>query len=252
MPVARALLVTLCVLTASLVRAAEPAALPGEIRVASEEWDNYTQADGQGMAWDILREVFETQGVKLDMRSVPYTRSVGLVQRREVDALVGSYRDETDGALYPRWNYDTDHIYSLGLATNSPPALATLGNYRLVWVRGYRYQDYLPNIQRFNEIRRRVGILPMLQQGRADFYIDALTEVDFVLSQAEDRSQFRRTHLAELPLFLGFADNERGRVLRALFDRRMDELVKNGRLRPIFQRWQQPYPFDTRRPPEDR
>jgi ABC-type amino acid transport substrate-binding protein len=175
-----------------------------------------------------------------------------LVQRREVDALVGSYRDETDGALYPRWNYDTDHIYSLGLATNPPPTLATLGNYRLVWVRGYRYQDYLPNIQRFNEIRRRVGILPMLQQGRADFYIDALTEVDVVLSQAGDRSQLRRSHLAELPLFLGFANNERGRVLCALFDRRMAELVKNGRLRPIFQRWQQPYPFDTGRPPEDR
>ncbi|SDZ64651.1 ABC transporter substrate-binding protein [Pseudomonas sp. NFIX28] len=252
MPVARALLVVFCVLAAGLARASEPAALPEEIRVASEEWNSYTQADGQGLAWDILREVFQTQGVKLDMRSVPYTRSVGLVQRREVDALVGSYQDETDGALYPRWNYDTDHIYSLGLATSPPLSLDTLGNHRLVWVRGYRYQDYLPNIQRFNEIRRRVGILPMLQQGRADFYIDALTEVEFVLAQAEDRTQFRRTHLAELPLFLAFANNERGRVLCALFDRRMDELVKDGRLRPIFQRWQQPYPFDAKRPPADR
>ncbi|MGE7960379.1 substrate-binding periplasmic protein [Pseudomonas sp. NPDC089530] len=251
MGVARVLLVMLCVLTAGLVQAGG-AALPGEIRVASEEWDNYTQADGQGLGWDILREIFETQGVRLDRRSVPYTRSVGLVQRREVDALVGSYRDEAEGALYPRWNYDTDHIYSLGLATNLPPTLATLGDYRLVWVRGYRYQDYLPNIKGFNEIRRRVGILPMLQQGRADFYIDALTEVDFLLTQAENRSQFRRTHLVELPLFLGFADNERGRELRALFDRRMDELVKNGGLRPIFQRWNQPYPFDDQRLPGER
>ncbi|OLF52246.1 substrate-binding periplasmic protein [Pseudomonas chlororaphis] len=252
MRLGRVLLVMLCVLAANLARADEPAALPGKIRVASEEWDNYTQADGQGMAWDILREVFESQGVKLDRRSVPYTRSVGLVQRREVDALVGSYRDEIEGALYPRWNYDTDHIYSLGLATNPAPTLATLGSYRLVWVRGYKYQDYLPNLKRFNEIRRRIGILPMLQQGRADFYIDALTEVDFVLSQAADPSLFRRSHLAELPLFLGFADNERGQALCALFDRRMDELVKNGRLRPIFQRWNQPYPFDVERPPAER
>lgn len=252
MRVGRVLLVMLCVLAGSLARAAETAVLPGEIRVASEEWDRYTQADGQGMAWDILREVFETQGVKLDRLSVPYTRSVGLVQRREVDALVGSYLDEASGALYPRWNYDTDHLYSLGLASNPPPTLATLGSYRLVWVRGYRYQDYLPGIRRFNEIRRRIGILPMLQQGRADFYIDSLIEVDYVLSQAEDRSLFRRTHLAELPLFLGFADNERGRALCALFDRRMDELVKSGGLRPIFQRWHQPYPFDVPTPPARR
>jgi polar amino acid transport system substrate-binding protein len=29
-----------------------------------------------------------------------------------------------------------------------------------------------------------------------------------------------------------------------LFDKRMNELVADGSLRPIYQRWQQPYPFD--------
>ena len=42
---------------------------------------------------------------------------------------------------------------------------------------------------------------------------------------------------------LGFADNERGRALRTLYDQRMAVLVKTGDLKPIFQRWKQPYPF---------
>ena len=240
----RWLVVLLCLWTCG-VRAVEPSPALTEIHLASEEWNDYTEADGRGMAWDILREVFQAEGVKLEIHSVPYMRSVGLVQRAEVDAQVGSYKGEAPGVIYPRWHYDTDHIYALGLAANPEPTLATLGRYRLVWVRGYKYQEYLPNVQRFNEIRRRIGILPMLSYSRADYYIDALTEVDYVLSQAKDPSLFKRSHLAELPLYLGFANSERGRALSEMFDRRMEELVKNGRLRAIFERWQQPYPFDA-------
>ena len=97
--------------------------------------------------------------------------------------------------------------------------------------------------QRFNQIERRDGILPMLEHARADFYIDALTEAKYVLSQADDPSKFALTPIAELPLYIGFADNERGRGLMAVFDQRMAALVKSGELKPIFERWKQPYPF---------
>lgn len=182
---------------------------------------------------------------------MPYTRSIGLVQRGEVDAQVGAYRDESEGVLYPHWHYDIDHIYALGLASKPSPTLATVGNYRLVWMRGYEYNHYLPNIRRFNEIHRSVGILPMLDHDRADFYIDALMEIQDVLAKASDPQQYKLSPLINLPLYLGFANNENGRALRALFDRRMEVLVKNGRLKPIFERWKQPYPFDeSGKPPK--
>lgn len=241
MDVRRWLLIVLCAV-ATLVHADE-APVPGKIMLASEEWNDYTNKDGSGLAWDVLRQVFEPAGITLQTRSVPYTRSVGLAQRGEVDGWVGSYRDEATGVLYPHWNFDSDHIYALGLATAPTPSVATLGNYRLAWVRGYKYEEYLPNVHRFNQIERRDGILPMLQHARADFYIDALSEAQYVLGQADDPTQFKLTHIAELPLYLGFADNERGRALMAVYDQRMAALVKNGELKPIFERWKQPYPF---------
>ena len=88
--------------------------------LASEAWDDYTNADGSGLAWDVLREVFEPAGIKLQTRTVPYTRSVGLAQRGEVDGWVGSYRDEATGVLYPHWNFDSDHIYALVLVATHP------------------------------------------------------------------------------------------------------------------------------------
>ncbi|MDD1001257.1 substrate-binding periplasmic protein [Pseudomonas sp. TNT2022 ID642] len=232
-------------LLSTVAGAQDAAPTPAVIHLASEDWEDYTAADGHGLGWDVLRKVFEPAGVKLDIRSVPYTRSVGLVQLKEVDALVGSYRDEAEQVLYPHWNFDSDHIYALGLASNPAPTQATLGKYRLAWVRGYRYENYLPNIKRYNQIERRTGILSMLKQGRADYYIDALTEIEAVLKTAADPALYRYSHLIELPLFLGFADTPQARALMALFDQRMEQLVKSGELKPIFEKWKQPYPFTT-------
>lgn len=223
---------------------AEPAA-PQQIRLASEVWDDYTQVDGSGLGWDILRQVFEPAGVELVIQSVPYTRSIGLVQRGDADAWVGSYRNEVGrGVLYPRWHYDADRIAALGLAEQAAPRLDSLGDNRLVWMRGYEYQRYLPNLRHYREIQRRSGILTMLDYAHADFYIDARSEVDEVLGGSADPTRYRVTELTRLPVYLGFADNPRGRALAQLYDRRMSLLVERGSLRPLFARWRQPYPFD--------
>ena len=31
----------------------------------------------------------------------------------------------------------------------------------------------------------------------------------------------------------------------ALYDQRMEQLVKSGELKPIFEKWKQPYPFSS-------
>lgn len=228
-----------------LLPAAWVAPLPAdEIHLASEVWPEHTEADGIGLGWDILRRVYEPEGIRLKIRSVPYTRSIGLVQRGEADAWVGSYRDEVEGARYPRWHYDADQVSALSLSSSPVPTVATVGQYRLAWIRGYDYQSYLPNLKHYKEIQRRSGILSMLDLGHVDFYIDARTEVDDVLETASDRSRYRITPLMRLPLYLGFADTERGRRLAEIFDRRMEALVTSGELRPLFERWQQPYAFD--------
>jgi polar amino acid transport system substrate-binding protein len=234
-----------CWMASAAVAADVPADKPDDIVLVSEQWIAYTEANGTGLGWDLMREVFEPAGIKVALRTEPYTRAVGLVQRGEADAWVGAYQDEVEGTLYPKWHYDTDEIYALGLASEPAPTLKTLGNYRLAWVRGYEYQHYLPNVLHFNEIARRDHILSMLDHSRADLYIDAKPEVDFILGQTREPQRFRTTYLTAIPLFLSFADNARGHFLRDLFDQRMAQLVRSGKLRPIFAHWKQPYPFDA-------
>lgn len=246
--VMRTVLLAMMLSLAPWVSAAD--ALPKQVHLVSEEWIDYTNADGSGVAWDVLRKVFEPAGVKVMTQSAPYSRAVGLVKRGEADAWVGSYKEENDDNLYPRWHFDMDHIYALGLASKPVPTLQTIGQYRLAWVRGYDYGSYLPNVRNFREIQRREGILPMLEHDRVDFYIDAQTEVDYVLGQASQPQRFHRTHIAELPLYLAFGRSDQAKALRELFDARMAELVRSGELKPIFQHWRQPYPFSTDSKPQ--
>lgn len=231
-------------MVAGMLGVARAEGLPAQVRLASESWIDYTNADGTGLAWDVLRKVFEPAGVKVQVLSAPYTRAIGLVKRGEADAWVGSYHEEESDNLYPRWNFDSDHIYALGLASQPVPTRETIGQFRLSWVRGYDYQRYLPNVGYFHEVQRREGILPMLERKRVDFYVDALTEVNFVHAQAARPGDFTSTHVAELPLYLAFGNTAEGKALRDLYDNRMDVLVSSGELRAIFQHWKQPYPFD--------
>lgn len=229
----------------SVVTTLACAAEQSHVRIAGESWPQHTDADGRGLAWDIFRAVFEPAGVQLQIHSVPYTRAIGLVQRGDVDAWVGSYLNEvSEHMFYPHWHYDVDHIVALGLVDTPIPTLDTLGTFRLSWMRGYEYQRYLPNLHQYRELIRQGGMLKMLDKGHADFYLDAREEVERVLSDAQEPSRYRVTPLTTLPLYLVFADNPRGRVLAELFDKRMGELVADGSLRPIFKHWQQPYPFD--------
>lgn len=216
-----------------------------QFSVASEVWAGHSNADGSGLAWDLLRAVFAPAGVTLNITSVPYTRALGLAQRGKVDAVLGLYLNEVEGVNFPRQAYADDAVMALGLASSPTPTLATLGSYRLIWVRGYGYQSQLPNLTHYQEVQRRDGIPQMLKQGRADFYIDDDDEVASLVAASEHPQEFKQTALQYLPLYLGFAQTEQGQRLQKLYEQRMDELIRAGTLRPIFARYQQHYPYDN-------
>ena len=97
--------------------------LPQQVRLASEEWLDYTNADGSGLAWDLMRKVLDPAGVQVVVQSAPYSRAIGLVKRGDADAWVESYKEKGEDNLNPRWHYDVDHIYPLRLACNPTPPL---------------------------------------------------------------------------------------------------------------------------------
>lgn len=227
----------------AFVSAAEHGA-PKQIHLASEVWPGHTNADGTGLVWDVLREVFSPLGVTVQIRNEPYSRALGLALRGKADAVVGLYQNEIAGLVYPRWPYAEDAVAALGLTRMPMPSVKTLGKYRLLWMRGYGYQSYLPSLSLYQEVQRRDTVLAMLQEGRADYFIDDDDELISMLATAEHPEKFRLSPLQYLSLYIGFAQTADGRALAKLYDQRMDVLVRSGQLRAIFQRWSHHYPYD--------
>jgi polar amino acid transport system substrate-binding protein len=225
--------------------AEEGSAPPDRIRLVSDEWPGYTNRDGSGLGWDIMRLLFEPAGLRVEHRTEVYTRSVGLVQRGEADAWLGAYRNEGfENVFYPRRSYALDPVTALGLGSKPAPTLADLARYRLFWMRGYGYEHHLPGVVDYQEIERRSGVLEMLDRDRGDFYIDARPETERVRARSDKPDRYRITELTGLPMYPGFADTPRGRALAAVYDRRMAEVSRDGSLRRLYAHWHQAYLFD--------
>ena len=83
------------------------------IKIVTEEWEKCTNADGSGLYFDIIRAVFEPEGVKVSLQLMPYARAVETFQAKKADAVVGTYADEVDDAVYPKWHFAADDVSTL-------------------------------------------------------------------------------------------------------------------------------------------
>lgn len=206
--------------------------------LASEEWEAATNADGSGFYWDLMRLVFEPAGYTVKNKTVPYARSVKMVENGSADAWVGSYIDEEDFAVYPEVAFDADVVSAAVLAGGEfDPARgqSSLAGKNVGWVRGYGYDDYLEVPVEVNELNDRETGFKMLVKGRIDALLDARAELENTLATGVvDASRVEIHELLELKLYSAFADTDRGRELKRLWDARMRELHSGGELREFY------------------
>lgn len=238
---------------AGVLFAAPTAAGPGWIDIHTEAWQDYTQRDGTGFAWDVIRAVYEPAGIQVRAAFVPYSRAVQDVLAGDADAWVGAYAGEEPEALYPEWHYDADQVQALFLKTRAAGwnGRASLEGARVGWVRAYAYDRYLDVGMKKILLNDRDKVLSMLRLGRIGYWLDAAYEIDHILEKAPERldtARFTRRDVMFKRLYLGFADTERGRRLRAIWDRRFAQLLARGRIAAIYDRWDMAvWPFDRAR-----
>lgn len=228
--------------------AGSPAYAVDTIRVSSEQWDDATHRDGTGLYWDIIRAVYEPAGIEVQERIVPYARSIREVTVTDkADAWVASYMDEVEGPLFPEWHFDADYVG----AVYNPELISgvngqsSLEDREVGWMRGYAYDQYLSVAVDALRIDNRHGGLRMVEEGRIDYFVDAQVEIDTALEKTGLDETLESATVLELPLYMGFADTERGRELRDVWDRRMAELLRDGTISRLYQEYEWGvWPFD--------
>jgi len=229
-------------------------AQPDSIRILAPHWEAYTEPNGNGYAWDVARAVYEPEGVHVRTVNVPYERAVERVQHGEADAWLASYPDEREGVVYPRWHFDDDQVVALmpksrASAWNGQQSLAGA---EVAWVLGYRLGRYLDHpVDRAAGLTERDSAMTALADGRIDYVLAVAYEIENAwesLPAGIDRDDFAQKKLFTLKLKPGFADTERGRALRDIWDRRLPEIRDDGTLARLYARYHlEGWPFEAPR-----
>lgn len=246
-----------CLAIATILAAVAMPAASETIEVHTEAWQDYTEKDGTGFAWDVIRAVYKPADIDLEISTVPYARAVANVTSGKADAWVGSYADEADAAIYPEWHYDADKVEALYHRQHAGKwsGNADLKGARVAWIRGYKMDKYINVPMKEHRLSRRESAVLMLGLGRVDYFLDAAYEIDRLLDNLPDdlsSADFGRVHVTNLPLFLGFAPTEQGREFAELWDARFPILLKNGTIAEIYDKhnmdvWPFAHPRDSGR-----
>ena len=223
------------------------------ITVATEEWENNTNADGTGSFFEMIEAAFALDGIKMEYVIVPYERSVEMTRDLEVDAWVAAYDDEEDFALFPEWHFDADIVTAVYKKSRYPDfnGIESLDGKVVSWIRGYAYDEYIEKDMQIYRLDKRTSAMEMLVRDRIDIFLDAQAEVVDMTSDADfnrkigfNPDAFVFQEVLRLELFLAFANSPRSKELIGIWDRNFPKLIESGEIRRIYKKYGvAEYPF---------
>ncbi len=220
-----------------------------EMTIVCDEWEGYTNKDGTGAYWEVVKAVFEPAGIKITTIIVPWKRAEYLIKIKEADAIAGDYYyKEMDGKdyLYPQWHLsvedDITALYKNGVIENLESlGVKSLSGKEVAWIRGYDYdQTLLKDVTvKKKELSDLQNGIRMLMVGRIDVIIDYKTTiVSAAKAGGIDLNDLTFSYIQNgNKLFVAFANTNKAKFLIKVFDERMGMLVQSGEIEAIYKKW---------------
>lgn len=212
----------------------------------SDEWHDLTRKDGTGLYFELVKAVFERQGVKTEFRIYPYARAVQRVKDKEADGWVASFMNEKSFPLYPKYHFDKNEQTIIYLKKNNPTPVTvqSLRNKRVAWLRDFGLDKYIKEPMKINEIDNIESAFQMLEKDRIDYFVGAKSDIeDAIKSSNQDMTLFGMAHALHLGLFMAFADTPRGAQLRQMWDTEMETFHSSEAFKAIYKKYGFTYPF---------
>ncbi|MBI9090477.1 MAG: transporter substrate-binding domain-containing protein [Desulfobacterium sp.] len=229
----------------SLGKCAEKTTLR-DIKVVTPLWHDQTNPDGSGLFFDIVRTVYAPVGITMTYDFVPWKRAKKMVGANLADAMLCIWKEDAgrERLLLPRYPLFVEFPAVVFKADAIPDwqGIASLNEKRVLWLLGYDYhlsrQFKDIRFKVWHEVRTRDRALLLLESGRYDACIDALIDMKKELAiNGSDPAPFRLEVLQGEKSYVGFARTLKSQRLMAIYDHRIQELLRSGVLKRIFEKW---------------
>ena len=202
------------------------------LTVASEEWQEYTNADGTGTYWDIVRAVYGKH-YQLEFISTSWSRALNLVETRRADILVGSYKDKNRKLLFPQHHLDIEYpLYAIfDKNVHDIKGIDDLAGLTVAGKKDYGLQKFLPSSSHFYGVGYIDNVAKLIEKKRVD--IAVAYQINLYLADPDNRYSHQVIGTEE-PLYLAFSHSAKGEKLKKLYDQQIIKLVADGTLKQYF------------------
>jgi len=202
------------------------------LKVVSEEWTNYTNADGSGTYWDIVAAVY-SKHYQLEFIATTWSRALNLVETGHADVLVGSYKTTNRKLIFPQQHLDTEYplyaIFDKNVQTiNDDKDLAGL---TIAGKKDYGFEHFLPNSSRYYGVEQIDNTAKLIEKKRVDVVLTY--RINLALADPENRFSHQAIG-AEAPLYLAFTHSAKGKKLKEHYEHEVIALLSDNKLKQYF------------------
>lgn len=226
------------------------------ISISAEIWCPYACEAGSerpGIMVEIMKEIFEEQGMSIEYRLMPWRRALKETERGSTDAVLGVVHGNSGRLLLDEIGLGVDETIVV-LRNESDFQYAgpeSLDSLRLGVIANYTYdnngeldkylakrkraQDRIVTIYRDEPLKSLVN---MLQGYRIDAFLEnrQVTMYEGDRLNFEDKIRIVSTGLGDT-IHAGFTPNDRGRDNLDMYNRGLARLMSSGRVNEIVQRY---------------
>lgn len=220
-----------------------------EVVSAGPSWDTFTHRDGSGLYHEALKEIFALYGITVRHEYVPTNRGDELVRLGQADIMACDDRATAPlvSGRYPLYVDDFFAFFNKARVGKwTGPEM--LRDRDVATQKGYYHQWDFPVPVRLRELPTGPKCLEMVLLGRSDFYVDDMTFIKSSMRETDlpfDPDAFDTKKVGTRSYHPLFNQTPRGEKVRKMFEKGIMILHKEGKLKPIYDRWGHDYPkFD--------
>ncbi len=210
------------------------------VTVATDSWLGYTNRDGSGYYFDILKRVFPEIEWQLKIDIVPFSRVRYLVDNNRSDMALGFYSGDTAKALYSSYPVEVDTVDA---AITPEMAVLWKGTESLFHKKvqallAYRYDEFISVPMYYEESSNLLEMLNRVNRGQVDAVLDYKPVMLTLVPKLSQPRQFVIVeNVFRTEIFFVFSDNDRGERLKRHFDSELKKLIDSGELDKLFRHY---------------
>jgi polar amino acid transport system substrate-binding protein len=237
---------TLLFILSSLLGATET------LTIAADPWLPYTgdlKKGKQGYLIEIAKAVFEAEGIQVEYKTLPWTRSVEEARKGTLHAIAGAYKSDAPDFIFSEkpQGISIEYFYAMKGKPWKFKGIPSLESISLGVTNGYSYGDEMDAyIQKNASNPKRIQSvsgddtlyqnLMKLQKGRIDVLLEGKNIVDYLLKDRNINLELETVGMnGSHEVYIAFSPkNPKSPTYAKMLDRGIEPLRSSGKLKTIL------------------